>query len=87
MSAETQGLSIYGYPQCPFCSRVLRAMDELGLEIEFRNTMQDSDRLQELAQAMGRTTVPVLRIEGADGDVQWLPESVDIIRYLGQLAG
>ena len=86
MGAEIKGLSIYGYPSCPFCSRVLRAVDALGLEIEFRNTMQNAEYHGELANALGRTTVPVLRIEGEDGQVKWLPESADIIVHLEELA-
>lgn len=78
----TKGLSIYGYPQCPFCQRVLRAVDGMGLEIELRNTATDNAYQSELVGAMGRATVPVLRIEKADGQVRWLPESLDIIEYL-----
>lgn len=82
-SADEQGtLSLYGYPQCPFCARVLRAIEELDLEVPLRNTMQDPSHRASVVEATGRGTVPVLRIEGADGDVQWLPESADIIRYL-----
>ena len=35
-----------------------------------------------IAAALGRGTVPVLRIEGDDGEVEWLPESAEIVRYL-----
>ena len=82
-SAGKQGtLSLYGYPQCPFCARVLRAIEELDLDVPLRNTLQDPAHRQALVEATGRGTVPVLRIEGAEDDVQWLPESADIIRYL-----
>ena len=37
--------------------------------------------------AMGRTTVPVLLIESESGDQQWLPESLDIMRYLAERFG
>jgi glutathione S-transferase len=75
-------LSLYGYPQCPFCARVLRAIEELDLDVPLRNTMQDPSFRAAVVEATGRGTVPVLRIDGADGDVEWLPESADIIRYL-----
>lgn len=78
----TEGLSLYGYPQCPFCNRVLNAIEQLGLEIPLRNTMQDASYRTAVVEALGRGTVPVLRIDGDDGDIQWMPESVDIIRYL-----
>ena len=82
-SADGQGtLSLYGYPQCPFCARVLRAIEELDLEIPLQNTMQEASNRQAVVEATGRGTVPVLRIEAADGEVRWLPESADIIRYL-----
>lgn len=86
MAATLEGHSIYGYPQCPFCSRVLRAVDSLGIEIEFRNTLDTPDYLEELIGATGRTTVPVLRIESDEGEVRWMPESADIIEYLERLA-
>jgi glutaredoxin 2 len=86
MAVKLEGHSIYGYPQCPFCTRVLRAMESLGLEIEFRNTMETSDYLEELIDATGRTMVPVLRIESEEGDVRWMPESADIVEYLEGLA-
>ncbi len=75
-------LSLYGYPQCPFCARVLRAIEELDLEIPLLNTMQDATHREAVVEATGRGTVPVLKIEGADGEVRWMPESADIIRYL-----
>jgi glutathione S-transferase len=78
------GLSIYGYPQCPYCRRVLGAVAALGLEIELRDTLQDRELARELYDATGRTTVPVLRIdaEAEDGESVWLPESADIVDYL-----
>jgi len=86
MSAEIRGLVIYGYPQCPFCARVQRAVDALGLEVELRNTLSSPRDQRELVEAMGRTTVPVLRIEFEDGRFEWLPESADIIYYLEEFA-
>jgi len=83
-----EALSLYGYPQCPFCQRVLRAIQSLGLEVELRNTLLEPDRREELLDALGRGTVPVLRIEGEEeGDVEWLPESADIVAYLEERFG
>lgn len=81
------GLSLYGYPQCPFCRRVLQAIEALGIEIPLRNTLQDRAHREALISAMGRSTVPVLRIEMAAGSVEWLPESADIVRYLAREFG
>ncbi len=79
---ETGALTLFGYPTCPYCARVLRAIDELDLDIPLANTMQDAGARGAVLEAMGRGTVPVLRIEGDDGAVEWLPESAEIIRYL-----
>ena len=82
-NGDGQGaLTLYGYPQCPFCARVLRAIEELDLDVPLRNTMQDPSFREAVVEATGRGTVPVLRIDGPDGAVEWLPESADIIRYL-----
>ena len=80
-------LSLYGYPQCSYCQRVLLAIDALGLEIELRDTLLDPDHQQELVAALGRGTVPVLRIEGEAGEVKWMPESAQIVRYLADRFG
>jgi glutaredoxin len=82
MTSRLEGHSIYGYPQCPFCSRVLRAAEALDLDIEFRNTIENPEYQRDVAEATGRTTVPVLRIESEDGAVRWMPESADIMAYL-----
>ena len=81
---STDGLSIYGYPSCPFCRRVLDAVKALGLEIPLRDILQDETHQRALVEAMGRSTVPVLLIEGEAGGDRWLPESADIVRYLNE---
>ena len=78
-------LSLYEYPSCPFCGLVLRALDEIDVEVELRDVMQDRAALAELVEATGRRTVPVLRIESEAGEVTWMPESRDIVEYLEQL--
>lgn len=50
--------------------------------MEVRNIWESEEAARELLQATGRLTVPVLRIHDAGGDIRWLPESADIIRYL-----
>jgi len=75
-------LALYYFDGCPFCVRVLRAIDTLGLDVELRNIYEVPDYLKELRQARARTTVPVLRITSADGEDRWMPESADIVRYL-----
>ena len=80
-------LALYQYAGCPFCSRVCRAIESLGIDVELRDTMTDPQSGRELIEAMGRATVPVLRIEEPDGSVRWLPESVEIVLYLRERFG
>jgi len=75
-------LSLYYFDGCPFCVRVLRAIDALDLDVELRNIYTHPAHLAELREARGRTTVPVLRITSPDGKDRWMPESADIVRYL-----
>ena len=48
---------------------------------------ENQSYLQELSEAHGRRTVPVLRIFAADGEERWMPESADIVRYLDATYG
>lgn len=79
---DVKSLELYGYPGCPYCRRVLGAIETLGIEIPLRNTMTDDASNSALVAATGRETVPVLRIEMRDGSVRWLPESLDIVEFL-----
>lgn len=65
-----------------FCRRVRNVMARMGIEVEQRNIWADRRYEQELVEATGRTTVPVLRLISDDGGSEWMPESLDIIRYL-----
>lgn len=70
-------LVLYKYDTCPYCLRVLRALDELGLEVTLRDTMRDAGARDALVAATGRTQVPCLFIDG-----QPLFESADIVAWL-----
>lgn len=78
---KAEGLAVYMYEGCPYCERVRRAAAKLGLDLEERDIHQERTWLNELRAARGRTTVPVLRIEG-EGGPRWMPESADIVRFL-----
>lgn len=80
-------LKLYAFPSCPFCMRVSRALDDLGLEVEYEDINQKPEALQALVEARGRRTVPVLRIEQQEGQTTWMPESSDIISYLYERFG
>ena len=75
-------LALYYFDGCPFCNRVRRVIDTLGIDVELRNIDEREDYREELRAARGRTTVPVLRITATGGDERWMPESADIVRYL-----
>lgn len=79
--ATGEVMALYHYDSCPFCIRVRRVIDQLGIEVELRNIHRDETHYEALLQARGRPTVPVLRTISADED-RWLPESRDIIAYL-----
>lgn len=76
-----ESLALYYSPTCPFCIRVLRVIEELGIDVELRNVSSDDQYRAELVVARGRATVPVLRCTSRDRH-RWMPESADIIRYL-----
>ncbi len=77
-------LTLYHSEFCGYCYRVRAVIDELGLEVAYKSTLRDRVAASELLAARGRRTVPVLRIDHAEGQ-QWMGESADIIRYLRML--
>lgn len=79
-------LALFYYDGCPACGRVRRALERLGVEVEMRNVLRDPRSMQELVEARGRRTVPVMRI-GRDSEYEWMPESHDIVAYLERRFG
>jgi glutathione S-transferase len=53
-----------------------------GLKIPLKNILFDFANSADLIAGGGKDQVPCLRIENEDGDVRWLYESIDIVRYL-----
>lgn len=86
ISQSNETLALYYSPTCPYCHRVLRALDELGVEIELRDIWAEPKHRDDLVAARGRATVPVLRCTAGDVD-RWMPESRDIIAYLKKRFG
>ncbi|MEM7218049.1 MAG: glutathione S-transferase N-terminal domain-containing protein [Pseudomonadota bacterium] len=74
-------LSLYKFAGCPWCERVLAAVDHLGIELELRDIRRETAHGDALQSAVGRKRVPVLRIDDGEG-TRWLPESADIVAYL-----
>jgi glutaredoxin len=78
---------LYETPWCGYCRRVRQAASRLGITLAGKDVSGDAAARAELLAARGRSTVPVLRRQLADGSVSWLPESEDIIRFLEQRRG
>jgi len=53
-----------------------------GLKIPLRDILFEPGNSVDLIAGGGKDQVPCLRIENEDGDVRWLYESIDIVRYL-----
>ncbi len=70
-------LALYKYDACPFCQRVLRALDDLDVQVEMRDTRTDPRWRRDLSDRTGRTTVPMLLIDDYP-----LFESADIVSWL-----
>jgi glutathione S-transferase len=77
-------LALYIEPRCRWCKQVLSALEALDLSMEERNISKIEIFRDELSQATGKTTVPVLKITDAEGQDRWLSESNEIIVYLRQ---
>lgn len=83
----TQHLSLYQFEACPFCIKVRRAIQRLGLDVEIHDVRRAPDREAELIEGGGRRKVPCLRIAIPDQPVQWMYESTHIVAYLEQEFG
>jgi len=76
------GHQLYYFSTCPYCIFVRLALLWWGLEIPLREIMFNSWNNADLIAGGGKSQVPCLRIETGSGDVRWLYESIDIVRYL-----
>ena len=74
-------LALYYSKYCYFCQKVLMFLRGKNSDLELRSTSEQANA-HALMQGGGKTQVPCLRIEQADGSVKWMYESDDIIRYL-----
>ncbi|MET0084056.1 MAG: glutaredoxin [Sedimenticola sp.] len=81
---RTARLALYQFDSCPYCIRVNRTINRLGLNITRRNIHQSAEHAAELRRGGGRSQVPCLHIAHRDKPAEWLYESADIIKYLKQ---
>lgn len=81
VGSQTTSFSLYHYRSCPFCAYTRSAMKHIDIEVEERDIAKNSTYRSELIKGGGRAQVPCLRIE-SNGEVRWLYESQDIVRFL-----
>ena len=87
LDAQTANLALYQFRLCPFCVKTRRTVRRLGLDIELRDARNDPKWNQELISEGGKYQVPCLRISDGQGQVEWMYESSEIMRYLNSRFG
>jgi len=78
MSDDTQ-ITLYRLQACPFCERVVRTLDELGLDYDSRFVEARHSRRDVVKRVSGKRTVPAL-VDGNTGVT--MSESANIVEYL-----
>ena len=81
---ECSQLALYHFKTCPFCIKVRHEMGRLSLPVTLHDAQHVSEHRDALLQGGGKIQTPCLRITDAQGQVQWMYESDDIIKYLRQ---
>jgi glutaredoxin len=87
VDAQTAGLVLYQFQNCPFCVKVRRGFKRMSLHVELRDTKASAVFQRELLEGGRSPKVPCLRIAKEDGTFQWMYESSDILAYLGERFG
>lgn len=78
-------LELYAQPFCPYCRKVKRALDDLGLGYETHRVSFFKFRRDEVREVSGQSEVPVL-VDPEHG-VEGTNESDDIVAYLRETYG
>jgi glutathione S-transferase len=78
-------ITLYELPGCPYCAKVIDALEELGLEYDSIEVPRSHDDRTEVKEVSGQTGVPVI-IDEAHG-VDGMAESDDIVEYLEETYG
>jgi glutaredoxin len=84
VALECDKLALYHFKTCPFCIKVRHEMARLSLPIELRDAQKNPAHRSALEQGGGKYQTPCLQITDAQGKVQWMYESNEIIKYLQQ---
>lgn len=77
-------LALYHFKTCPFCIKVRHEMARLSLQIELRDAQHDPEHRAGLLNGGGKIQTPCLQVTDPLGNIQWIYESKDIIKYLQQ---
>jgi glutathione S-transferase len=78
-------LELYELDGCPYCAKVRKKLDELGLEYTSRTVARAHADRDEVEAISGQTGVPVLVDE--EHGVEGMAESDDIVDYLEETYG
>jgi glutathione S-transferase len=78
-------LELYELDGCPYCQKVVRKLEELGLEYESHAVPSAHSQRTEVEEVSGQTGVPVL--VDPDHGVEGMAESDDIVAYLEETYG
>ncbi len=84
VNLECDKLALYHFKTCPFCIKTRHEMARLSLPIQLLDAQHDAGHRADLEQGGGKYQTPCLKITDAQGNVQWMYESGDIIKYLQQ---
>lgn len=76
-------LTMYVKTGCPYCALAISKVDELGLEVDYKNIADDAVA-EELIARGGKRMVPYLIDDKTDTEMY---ESADIADYLGKTYG
>ena len=78
-------LELYELEGCPYCAKVKKKLDELGLDYESHMVPRSHSERTEVEAVSGQTGVPVL--VDNDNGIEGMPESDDIVEYLEETYG
>lgn len=82
VDAECRNMALYQFKTCPFCVKVRREIRRLSLNIALLDAKPDGPVRADLLRGGGKVVVPCLKISDAQGKVEWMYESTQIIEYL-----
>lgn len=79
MEKNTENLTLFINPNCPFCAKVTNFLEKHNISIVTKDTQEDSNK-QFLIRHGGKKQVPCLFIDDLA-----LYESNDIIKYISEI--